>query len=122
MRSQLQRRLAERLADERGIALVLAIAVMMVLTIGTVSVIGYSASNETSSRRSTTVQQAFNLAESGIADAVGILANPSNQFSLATASLLPAPGATPLTGRIAFDWPGERAVSRVGSATETLYL
>jgi len=94
--SRLRPPLLRRLGEENGMALVLALAVMITLTIGTISVIGYSMSNENTARRVSKTQVAFNLAESGIANGVGIISNPANQTSLATSTLLPAPGATGL--------------------------
>jgi hypothetical protein len=93
----LRKRWQATLADESGIALVMALAIMIVLGIATVSIADYSISNDASATYSSKTQLAFNLAEGGIANAVGILTNPDNQFRLAdtTNPLLPAPGSTP---------------------------
>ena len=66
----------KRLRDESGIALVLALMVMFVLTIVTTSVIFYTTSNQHSSQLSLTRDGAYRLAEAGINNAMSILGSP----------------------------------------------
>jgi Tfp pilus assembly protein PilX len=65
-----------RLRDESGIALVLALMVMFVLTIVTTTVIFYTTSNQHSSQLSLTRDGAYRLAEAGINNAMAVLGSP----------------------------------------------
>ncbi|MDT4940457.1 MAG: hypothetical protein QOJ34_546, partial [Pseudonocardiales bacterium] len=65
-----------RLRDESGIALVMALLVMFVLTIVTSSVIFYTTSNQHSSQLSLTRDGSYRLAEAGINNAMSILGSP----------------------------------------------
>jgi hypothetical protein len=66
----------KRLRDESGIALVLALMVMFVLTIVTTSVIFYTTSNQHSSQLSLTRDGSYRLAEGGINNAMAVLGAP----------------------------------------------
>jgi Tfp pilus assembly protein PilX len=66
----------KRLRDESGIALVLALMVMFVLTIVTTSVIFYTTSNQHSSQLSLTRDGSYRLAEAGINNAMAVLGSP----------------------------------------------
>jgi Tfp pilus assembly protein PilX len=66
-------RLRDRLHDERGIALVLALMTMTVLTIVAGTTIYYSTSSEHTSSRSKAADSAYRLAESGINNAMATL-------------------------------------------------
>jgi hypothetical protein len=79
--------LKRRLADERGIALVMALGILIVLTITTASVLSYSGSNARSARYQSARVTAYSLAEAGVNDAVSVLNNPSN--NALTSNLLP---------------------------------
>jgi Tfp pilus assembly protein PilX len=65
-----------RLRDESGIALVMALMVMFVLTIVTTSVIFYTTSNQHSSQLSLTRDGSYRLAEAGINNAMSVLGSP----------------------------------------------
>jgi Tfp pilus assembly protein PilX len=65
-----------RLRDESGIALVLALMVMTVLTIVTTSVIYYSTSSQHSSQLSLSRDGSYRLAEAGINNAMSVLGDP----------------------------------------------
>jgi hypothetical protein len=65
-----------RLRDESGIALVMALMVMFVLTITTTTVIFYTTSNQHSSQLSLTRDGSYRLAEAGINNAMAVLGSP----------------------------------------------
>src|SRR5215210_3182914 len=71
-------RLEQRLREERGMALVMAIGIMTVLGIMIVTIIDYTASNTRNAGYSKSKTTAFSLAEAGINNAVSVLNNPSN--------------------------------------------
>jgi Tfp pilus assembly protein PilX len=75
------RRLRRRLRDERGIALVIALMTMTVLTLTAGTAIYYTTSSEHSAGLSLTRDQAYRLAEAGINNAMAILANPPDPNS-----------------------------------------
>jgi hypothetical protein len=62
-----------RLADERGVALVMALGMLMVLTISVASVVAYSGASSRSAADDRSRQRAFSLAEAGINNARAIL-------------------------------------------------
>jgi Tfp pilus assembly protein PilX len=64
------RSLARRLADESGIALVMALAVMLVLTVLVSSAVAYSSSDSRDASRSNASQKAYADAEAGLNDAL----------------------------------------------------
>jgi hypothetical protein len=66
-------RIALRLRDERGIALVLALVIMGALSITIASVALYTTSNETHSARDRDVARALNTAEAGLNNALAVL-------------------------------------------------
>jgi len=67
-----------RLKDESGIALALALLVMIVLTISTTSLIYYTTTNQHSSQLSLSRDSAYRLAEAGINNAMAVLGNPAD--------------------------------------------
>jgi hypothetical protein len=71
----------KRLGDESGIALVMALMVMFVLTIVTTSVIFYTTSNQHSSQLSLTRDGSYRLAEAGINNAMAVLGSPPDTAS-----------------------------------------
>jgi hypothetical protein len=73
--------------SEGGMALVMAIGIMAVLTITGTTVTYYATSNSSSATRSKTRQSAYALAEAGINTALSVL---SASFQPATATALPA--------------------------------
>ena len=66
------------LHDESGMALVMALFVLLVLTIGGVGIYQYTSANSTSNRLTQQKTSASALAESGLQQASSILNNPSN--------------------------------------------
>ncbi|HEY8723173.1 MAG TPA: hypothetical protein VIL92_04855 [Gaiellaceae bacterium] len=65
-----------RLKDESGIALALALLVMIVLTISTTSLIYYTTTNQHSSQLSLSRDGAYRLAQAGINNAMAVLGDP----------------------------------------------
>ena len=121
--------LKERLRDESGMALVLALAVMMVLTLMVTSVISFTSSNAGAASRSNADQKAYALAEAGMNNALAVLhANyPGTAAYPGNANLLPArttsyPGggsatwSGTLVGPLTGDWRYEWRVTSKGTA------
>lgn len=78
-------RTLRRLQDERGVALIFSMAVMVVLAMTTVGVITYTSSNQRHANRSGAQQVALNLAEAGINNAQSVLGHDdANALSAAT--------------------------------------
>jgi hypothetical protein len=91
-------RLYRRLVrDERGIALVLALAIMLAFGVATTSVIAYTMSNSTEASTSSASQVAYNLADAGLSRAIAILQDPANSGRLMDSTLL---ATTPTTGKL----------------------
>jgi Tfp pilus assembly protein PilX len=80
--------LRHRLADENGIALVLALGVMLVLGISTTGGLVYATQNQGTAARAKADSAALYVAEAGINNAMSVLSNPGNDPT--NASLLPA--------------------------------
>lgn len=68
----------DRLRDERGIALLMALGVLVVTSIMMVSIVTYSSSSSRASSSSKASQVAYALAEAGINNAMAVLSLPSN--------------------------------------------
>ena len=66
-------RLTTRLADERGIALVMALGIAMVLTLVGTALVLYSSANDNEAARSKEEVSVYALAQSGIDSAVSQL-------------------------------------------------
>ena len=66
-------RVLARLQDERGIALVMSIGIMFVLTITVSSVMVYTAASAGHANHSNAGQKAYALAEAGVNDALAVL-------------------------------------------------
>ena len=77
-----------RLAEERGIALVMTLGILLVTSVMVVTVIDYSSSAGRGANRSKADQMAYALAEAGVNNAMSVLANPDNNALNST--LLPA--------------------------------
>jgi Tfp pilus assembly protein PilX len=92
------RRILRRLRCERGIALPMALLVMMVLSIALVTAIELSTSGQRSTNISKAEQVALAVAEAGLNEAHAVLANvsdPTNSSALpATCETLPTPDVT----------------------------
>jgi hypothetical protein len=84
-----------RLREERGMALVMALAISMVLSLGAASVVVYTTSNQKSAHRNKATSEAFHLAEAGLSRGLAILSNPSNNSLLTNTAtpLLPGSGS-----------------------------
>ena len=67
-----------RLADERGIALILTLGILLATSFMLVTVIQYSSDAGRGANRSKADQVAYALAEAGINNAMSVLANPTN--------------------------------------------
>jgi Flp pilus assembly protein TadG len=66
------------LRDERGVALVMAMLVLVVLAIALTSIIYFTSSNERTSNYQKASQVARSLAEAGVNNAISIVSNPAN--------------------------------------------
>src|SRR5215218_6296066 len=71
-------RLSRRLRLQDGLALPLALGITVVLTISVSTLAYYSATNSRSVSQSKDDSRAFSLSESGLANAMAVLANPTN--------------------------------------------
>jgi hypothetical protein len=86
-----------RLREENGIALVVALGVLIVLTLSSTTAIYYSGTNSRSATVSDKRNRAYFLAEAGLNNAMSILSKPSNNamdkyvFCADAASLPPLP-------------------------------
>jgi Tfp pilus assembly protein PilX len=97
----MRRRVIRLLREERGVTLVLAITTMLVLSLTTASILTATAVNHRTSLRSSEADQAFALAQQGLAYAEGRLySSPTNAESV----LVPGTTITPAdnTGTIAY--------------------
>jgi len=74
----LPQRVRARLGGEQGFALVMALALMVVLTVASTTAIYVTSSSSRGSGRSSANQTAYSLAEAGIADVSAILNLPAN--------------------------------------------
>jgi hypothetical protein len=71
--ASLRRRLLVRLSDESGIALIMALGIMLVLTIALASTIYVASASQRHANTSNAGQKAYALAESGVNNAIAIL-------------------------------------------------
>src|SRR6478752_714520 len=71
--ASLRRRLLDRLSDESGIALVMALGVMLVLTITLTTTIFLTSSSQRHASTSNAGQKAYALAETGVNNAIAVL-------------------------------------------------
>lgn len=81
------RKLVTRLSDERGMALVLALSAMLVLSMVAGSTIYYTTTSERESSQSRTSDTAYRLAEAGINNAMAVLGD--SQTSALDSTALP---------------------------------
>jgi hypothetical protein len=84
------------LADDAGIALVLALGVLTVLTVITVTLLGYAASAGRTVRYYDATTSAGSLAEAGLNTALAVLQNPANDAT--NPALLPTTTVRYVTG------------------------
>jgi len=95
MGQHLRSPIARRLAEERGFALVIALGVLLVLTIGGTSMIGYTTSNLRSADTSSDRLGAQKYAEAGVNVAYSLLSQTlSTGANASAANLLGCAGAT----------------------------
>jgi len=116
------RRLCGRLRDERGMTLPLALAMLMVLSLTTAGTIVYTSSNQRHSSQSRAEQEALNLSEAGVNNALAVLSHDNTNASDPAA--LTAPTGTPCPdGSNCFEqtystgyvrWKGQYATEGVG--------
>lgn len=104
--------------DERGIALVLAMLIMMVLAIALSSLIYFTSTNSRSSRYAKAQQLATTLADAGINNDLAILFNPYNAADLLNPKLLPAQGPKAYEGGTV-TWEGVLGSDDVWTLTAT---
>ena len=67
-----------RLKQETGMALVMAVGMLAVLTISGTTIVAYTTSNSRSGALSKTSELAFSLSETGLNNAMAVLSNPTN--------------------------------------------
>jgi Tfp pilus assembly protein PilX len=91
-----------RLRDQGGIALVMALGVLTVITILTLSMLSYASDNSRSARYQKTRVSAASLADAGVAEAMAVLSNTSNNALSST--LLPSTTSTYNGGSVT--WSG----------------
>ena len=94
------------LRDERGIALVVALSTMFVLSLALATLLAYTAANSRSAARSKTDQVAFSLAEGGVDSAFAVLlaaADPIDPASLPSGSQSLAGGTSSWSATFASD-------------------
>jgi Tfp pilus assembly protein PilX len=82
-------RLRQRIRDERGIALLVALAATLVLAVAVTAIITYTTSNQSASNLNKTEQAAQQIAESGMQQAYSVIryAMASGQNPAATSLL-----------------------------------
>lgn len=91
-----------RLRDQSGIALVVALGVLVVISITVISVLTYTGSNARSVRYDDARQQAVSIAEAGMNEAIAVVSNASD---VRDPSALPSGGRT-FTGGATANWSG----------------
>jgi hypothetical protein len=90
---RLARRVLHRLSDESGIALVMAIGIMLVLTIALTTTIYFSSASARHASSSNAGQKAYALAEAGVNNAIAVL--HASYDPPATPTFPTAPGPNP---------------------------
>jgi hypothetical protein len=104
------------LKDESGIALIMALAVMLVLTVLLTSVIFFTSSNARDAQRTNAGQKAYALAEAGINNALAVLHSnyPGSVAYPGDSTLLPARTSTYSTGSVT--WSGTLDAAAAGAS------
>src|SRR3954464_14484515 len=69
----------ERLRDERGVALLMALGILLVLSLGFATSIALTSSGARDAQRSKADQKAYALAEDGVNNAVSVIFSPTNK-------------------------------------------
>src|SRR3954454_5821955 len=115
--ARLPRRLLVRLSDERGIALVMALGIMLVLTIALTTTIFLTGSSAQHASSSNAGQKAFGLAEAGVDNAISVLhtayAVPSPPTFPGDSTLLPTRTTSYDTGSVT--WSGSLVATASGA-------
>ena len=101
-----------RLSDDSGIALVMALGIMLVLTVALTTVITFSAAGARDSHRVNASQKAYALAEAGVNNALAVLhgnyPDSTNQYPGNRCLLRPQPTPADFPGTAL--WADERAM------------
>ena len=107
-------RLDSRVRDERGMALVMALGIMLVLTITLTTVITFTAAGARDSHRVNAGQKAYALAEAGVNNALAVLNQnyPCTGCYPGNPALLPARTTTYSTGSVR--WSGTLQAAPLG--------
>lgn len=90
--------------NERGIALPMALGIMLVLSIALVSVLAFSSASERHSKLSKAEQVAVDVAEAGLNHAQAVLMNASNPASASALPSSSSPATIPVEGGTAQYW------------------
>lgn len=98
------RRLIERLSDERGIALIMAMAVMLVLTVLVTSALAFTSSDSRDAARSNATQKAYAAAEAGLNDALAAVQVAGSDTSKMSSQA--SPTVTSLPNGVTATWYG----------------
>jgi hypothetical protein len=116
------RRLRDRLREERGMTLPLALAMLMVLSLTTAGTIVYTSSNQRHSTQSRAEEEALHLAEAGVNNALAVLSHDdtdaANDVALTEPAGTPCPDGsncfeqTYSTGHVR--WKGQYVTEGVG--------
>src|SRR4051795_1986271 len=69
----------ERLRDERGVALLMALGILLVLSLGFATSIALTSSGARDAQRSKADQKAYALAEDGVNNAVSVIFSDANK-------------------------------------------
>jgi hypothetical protein len=112
----LTNRLIARLRDESGIALVVAMGVLLVISASLTAVIYFSSANARSSNYSKGGRSAVALAEAGLNNGLAAIMDTSNDVNLDDPAWLAAPRTTTYPGG-SVTWSGEL----LGETSKTLY-
>jgi Tfp pilus assembly protein PilX len=85
-----------RLGDERGLALPMALGVMMVLSLLAAGIFAYTTTNQGAAKRATADQKAFGLAESGLSYAFATLEGAEDPYdaNAVSSTTVTLPGGT----------------------------
>jgi Tfp pilus assembly protein PilX len=113
----LMSRLRRLASDERGIALVMALGMLIVLAISIATLIYFTSANSRSATSSKESQHAYFLAEAGVNNAFAILAKQGNN-ALDPYQLCPDGTATPSTCLHTDTFTGDGTVTWVGTLTQ----
>jgi Tfp pilus assembly protein PilV len=106
------------LRDEHGIALIMAMLILMVFAIALSAVIYFTSTNSRSASYTKAQQVAYNLAEAGINNQLSILFNPVNGADLLNPNLIPAQGPKAYEGGTV-TWKGTIDTNDVWTLTAT---